>query len=120
MSDKTDRVGALKPRGDLPPPNWIFIPEHGKYLVYILTPRGVAWIAELNAKTPHGRITTSKPIDISINLQNNVRLVAALEVFDRVQRLIFLPQNKNKFKVFLTMPDGIAYSGYLNLPSNHS
>lgn len=120
MSDRSDCVGALEPYQHLTPPNWIYAPEYGKYIAYVLTPSGNAWITELEPNNTPGRISTTEPQLILIYLPNNIRLIATLRVFNRAQRHLYRPRHSEKFHAFVTTPNGIAYSGYLKLSSHRS
>lgn len=115
--DHSDRIGALKPYRLPKFPDWIYIPEYGKYIAYVQQPSGNAWITELEENNPPAHISTTEPLLLRIDLPNDIHLVAKLSVFNRGQQILFLPRHSDKLHAFVTTPNGIAYSGHLKLRS---
>lgn len=108
MIDNSEFQGVLKFYGHQVYPDWIHKPLYDKIMIYVLQPDGYSWITEI--KTDR---SPAEPISVIVALPVGTRLVASLKVFNRGQLLIVKPHNREKTHAFVTMPNGICYTGYL-------
>lgn len=114
ISDGSEFAGNLERYEHLAHPTWIYKPEFGKIIIYILMPNGKSLITELEEIIPPDPNFHEDPVPIAVRLDlpNNVQLYASLKIFSRNQIRLFLPRNDKKVHAFVTMPNGISWSGY--------
>lgn len=116
ISDRSEFTGVLKPYGSDDHPCWIFSPEHGKIIVYVLMSNGDGWIAEHFERTKppsHNEYSSFVKAPYPVIIQfHNTPFVAKLKPFNRKRSTLFANRFSEKTHAFLIMPNSIRFSGY--------